>query len=160
MDAVRKLLYGGMRSTDTSSTTVLERSYLPTDAHSWAKYYNGADIAQLTPFNPPTTSAPVAGTTVTQQFKTGCAPTLGPAENFQIPPKAQAACPATTSPVPPVQTVSAGTSSLDVNVPFSAAMNTTVAIGDQVKVESATDAATYLIGAVLGFSNSNKTLLL
>jgi type IV pilus assembly protein PilY1 len=58
MDAVRKLLYGGMRSTDTSSLTVLERSFLPTDAHSWAKYYNGADIAQLTPFNPSTT-APV-----------------------------------------------------------------------------------------------------
>jgi type IV pilus assembly protein PilY1 len=30
MDAVRKLLYGGMRSTDTSSTTVLER-VLPAD---------------------------------------------------------------------------------------------------------------------------------
>src|SRR5262249_27233225 len=58
MDAVRKLLYGGMRSTDTSTATVLERAYLPTDAHAWAKYYNGADIAQLTPFNP-ATAAPV-----------------------------------------------------------------------------------------------------
>lgn len=56
MDSVRKLLYGGTRSTDTATETVLERAYIPTDAHSWAKYYNGADIAQLTPYNPPTTT--------------------------------------------------------------------------------------------------------
>ena len=63
MDAVRKLLYGGLRSTDTSALTVLERTYLPTEAHSSAKYYNGTDAAgvvapinQLTPFNPPTTA--------------------------------------------------------------------------------------------------------
>lgn len=56
MDAVRKLLYGGMRSTDSSTGTVLERAYLPTDAHSWVKYYNGSDISKLTPYNPATTS--------------------------------------------------------------------------------------------------------
>lgn len=50
MDVVRKLLYGGKRSTDTASLTVLERHYLPTDAHSFAKYYNGSDIHLLTPF--------------------------------------------------------------------------------------------------------------
>lgn len=50
MDVVRKILYGGKRVVDTATDTVLERAYLPTDAHSWAKYYNGADIAQLTPF--------------------------------------------------------------------------------------------------------------
>ncbi len=41
MDEVRKLLYGGFRSTDATSgaggLTVLERAYLPTDAHSWAE---------------------------------------------------------------------------------------------------------------------------
>lgn len=51
MDAVRKMLYGGMRSTDTTSATVLERAYLPTDAHSFAKYYGGSDLPQLTPFS-------------------------------------------------------------------------------------------------------------
>src|SRR5687768_4399859 len=59
MDAIRKLLYGGMRSTDQTNSfggqpnaaTVLERAYLPTDAHAWAKYYDGADIPQLTPFS-------------------------------------------------------------------------------------------------------------
>lgn len=50
MDVVRKLLYGGKRSKDTSDLTVLERQYLPTDAHAFAKYYNGSDLNQLTPF--------------------------------------------------------------------------------------------------------------
>ncbi|EGF33955.1 Type IV fimbrial biogenesis protein PilY1 [Oxalobacteraceae bacterium IMCC9480] len=58
MDAVRKLLYGGMRSTD-GAETVLERSFLPMDAHAWAKYYNGPDLSQLTPF------------TVAQEFGVG-----------------------------------------------------------------------------------------
>lgn len=68
MDAVRKLLYGGLRSPtrsngdgngisdgDTATSTVLERAYLPNDAHSWAKYYDGADLAQLTPYTPSAT---------------------------------------------------------------------------------------------------------
>jgi len=59
MDAVRKILYGGYRSTDDAYDennpsaevkTVLERAFLPSDAHSFAKYYNGTDIARLTPF--------------------------------------------------------------------------------------------------------------
>lgn len=50
IDVLRKVLYGGKRSTDTGSLTVLERAFLPTDAHSFAKYYNGADINDLTPF--------------------------------------------------------------------------------------------------------------
>lgn len=52
MDIVRKVLYGGMRSTDDTTTTVLERAFIPTDAHSFAKYYTSTatEIAQLTPF--------------------------------------------------------------------------------------------------------------
>ncbi len=49
MDIVRKILYGGYRSTDTATTSVLERAHLPTDAHAFAKYYNGADINSLVP---------------------------------------------------------------------------------------------------------------
>lgn len=67
MDAVRKLLYGGLRSTDqtfaaggVNALTVLERSYLPTDAHAFAKYYNGTDIDRLTPFSSPATPTPVS----------------------------------------------------------------------------------------------------
>lgn len=67
MDAVRKLLYGGMRAAggDTASLTVLERSFLPTDAHSYAKYYEGSDLNRLTPFSqtPGHTSPGVIGST-------------------------------------------------------------------------------------------------
>lgn len=51
MDSIRKILYGGLRSTDTEGVTVLERAYLPHDAHAFAKYYNGRDLSDLTPFN-------------------------------------------------------------------------------------------------------------
>lgn len=58
IDVIRKILYGGYRSTDTASSTILERSYLPNDAHSWVRYYDGEDIDQLTPFSlPPATTA-------------------------------------------------------------------------------------------------------
>ena len=39
MDVLRKTLYGGKRSTDTTSQTVLERAFLPPDIHSFAKVY-------------------------------------------------------------------------------------------------------------------------
>lgn len=50
IDAVRKILYGGKRSTDTVESTILERAFLPNDAHSFAKYFNGPNIDRLTPF--------------------------------------------------------------------------------------------------------------
>ena len=63
MDALRKVLYGGLRSPnrsngdgsgltdgDTGSSTVIERTYLPNDAHSFTKYYDGTDTSRLTPF--------------------------------------------------------------------------------------------------------------
>ncbi|WP_288132566.1 PilC/PilY family type IV pilus protein [Microbulbifer sp.] len=55
MDAVRKILYGGKRDVDSATETVLERAYLPSDAHAFTKYYNGTDLARLTPFNNVTT---------------------------------------------------------------------------------------------------------
>lgn len=52
IDTVRRLLYGGFRSEDSSSETELERSYLPNDAHSFAKYYsNASELTKLTPFS-------------------------------------------------------------------------------------------------------------
>lgn len=46
IDAVRKILYGGFRSTDDANLTVLERAHLPTDAHSFAKFYDNSDIGK------------------------------------------------------------------------------------------------------------------
>jgi type IV pilus assembly protein PilY1 len=51
MDIVRKVLYGGKRSTDGATATVLERAHLPPDAHSYTKYYNLGDLDKLTPFD-------------------------------------------------------------------------------------------------------------
>ncbi len=60
MDALRRVLYGGSRSTDTTTSTVLKRSYVPQDAHSWGKEYtstavDGFDISLYTPFAQPAT---------------------------------------------------------------------------------------------------------
>lgn len=60
IDALRKVLYGGKRSTDTETATVLERSYIPQDAHSWGKEYqsidrDGYDIRNYTPLGLPGT---------------------------------------------------------------------------------------------------------
>ncbi|SLM32182.1 PilY1 [Desulfamplus magnetovallimortis] len=62
MDCLRKVLYGGFRSTDTATETVLKRAYIPQDAHSWGKEYesvavNGFNIEDYTPL-----SLPVSGT--------------------------------------------------------------------------------------------------
>lgn len=65
IDVVRKILYGGYRSTDTETTTILERSYIPSDAHSWVKYYNGDDLHKLTPFAKPTASSTTSSSTNT-----------------------------------------------------------------------------------------------
>lgn len=53
MDALRKVLYGGLRSTDSTSSTVLQRAFIPQDAHSWGKSYesitrDGYDITKYT----------------------------------------------------------------------------------------------------------------
>ena len=58
MDVLRKVLYGGTRSTDSDSETVLERVFIPQDAHSWAKAYtseavDGYDISDYTPYSIP-----------------------------------------------------------------------------------------------------------
>ncbi|HJU40532.1 MAG TPA: fimbrial protein, partial [Tahibacter sp.] len=58
MDAIRKVLYGGYRAIDDTSETVLERSHIPQDAHSWAKQYvspevDGYDIGDYTPLSMP-----------------------------------------------------------------------------------------------------------
>ena len=58
IDCLRKVLYGGYRSTDTATETVLERAFIPQDAHSWGKEYtdpatDGYDIGEYTPFAVP-----------------------------------------------------------------------------------------------------------
>jgi type IV pilus assembly protein PilY1 len=56
IDVVRKLLYGGFRRDDTETDTTLEMAQLSQDAHSFVKYYAGADIGWFTPFTASTLS--------------------------------------------------------------------------------------------------------
>lgn len=54
IDALRKVLFGGYRSTDSTAQTILERSFIPQDAHAWGKEYksiadDGYDIREYTP---------------------------------------------------------------------------------------------------------------
>jgi type IV pilus assembly protein PilY1 len=63
MDALRKVMFGGLRSPnrttdggtlsdgDSATGTVLERAFLPHDAHSFTKYYAETDLPKLTPFS-------------------------------------------------------------------------------------------------------------
>lgn len=83
MDAMRRVLYGGTRVTDTTSSTVLEGAFIPRDAHSWGKAYDPSrdiatyDIRQYAPL-----AQPVAGTrhlfavTTTDQSGDGAIPRL------------------------------------------------------------------------------------
>lgn len=52
MDLVRKVLYGGYRSTDTTTETVLERVLLPYDVHSFAKVFKTATTSEMRNFTP------------------------------------------------------------------------------------------------------------
>lgn len=51
LDVVRKILYGGQRSTDTATATTLQTARLSRDSHSFVKYYRGTDIRDYTPFS-------------------------------------------------------------------------------------------------------------
>jgi type IV pilus assembly protein PilY1 len=55
IDVIRKVLYGGYRITDSatsgaiSGVTVLSRTRLPRDGHSFVKVYSGSDLTSLVP---------------------------------------------------------------------------------------------------------------
>lgn len=60
IDALRKVLYGGYRGVDTAASTVLQRTHIPQDAHSWGKEYDPANspgyaITDYTPLAEPLT---------------------------------------------------------------------------------------------------------
>ena len=54
IDALRKVLYGGLRYIDSATDTVLQRSYIPQDAHSWGKEYESfsRDKYYITDYTP------------------------------------------------------------------------------------------------------------
>lgn len=53
IDVLRKVLYGGKRSTDTSaSSAVLERTFVPQDSTLWGKAYSATDGYNITDYAP------------------------------------------------------------------------------------------------------------
>ncbi|MGB5048340.1 MAG: hypothetical protein WBO46_05360, partial [Caldilineaceae bacterium] len=52
MDLVRKVLYGGYRSKDDLTETVLERALLPYDVHSFAKVFTTTSTTEMRKFTP------------------------------------------------------------------------------------------------------------
>ncbi len=59
LDAIRKILYGGYRDIDNTNLTILKRTYIPQEAHTWGKEYtsstvDGYNISNYTPFSAPT----------------------------------------------------------------------------------------------------------
>ncbi len=79
IDALRVVLYGGMREVDTASQTILRRSYIPQDAHSWAKEYtseayDGFKISDYTPLAQPATNKRHFFGNLTANATTNCDP--------------------------------------------------------------------------------------
>jgi len=67
LDLLRWVLYGGNRSVDTLTETVLERAHIPQDGHSYTKIFAGnatAAVNQVTPFS---TTVSFCNTTSTDQ---------------------------------------------------------------------------------------------
>ncbi|MEW5789721.1 MAG: PilC/PilY family type IV pilus protein [Pseudomonadota bacterium] len=64
MDVLRKVFYGGYRSTDTTSQTILERHFLPVDVHSFVKVYNPGSATTLKHYIPDT----LVGTNTAMSF--------------------------------------------------------------------------------------------
>jgi type IV pilus assembly protein PilY1 len=61
IDALRRVMYGGRRVTDSGTLTVLERSYIPQDAHTWGREYDAAvDLYLISDYTP--LAQPTAGT--------------------------------------------------------------------------------------------------
>jgi len=67
MDALRKVLFGGYRSTDTTSATTLERAFVPSDNHAWTKFYSASDLNNYTPYDIGTYTAGITLCNVTPQ---------------------------------------------------------------------------------------------
>ncbi len=63
MDVVRKVLYGGLRSSDTASETILQRALIPSDTHAFVKVFTSTDISKYTPFTPGSGSISICNVT-------------------------------------------------------------------------------------------------
>ena len=76
MDALRRVLYGGYRVVDTSSSTILQGAYIPKDSHVWGKEFRPGtrdtyDITQYTTLPVPASGKQHLFTVVSPTTNTG-----------------------------------------------------------------------------------------
>lgn len=76
LDVVRQVLYGGLRTTDTATQTVLQRAAIPNDLHAWVKVYNNADADLYTPFD--SSASPVSFCNTSDYNPVNGKPSSGP----------------------------------------------------------------------------------
>ncbi len=137
MDAVRKLLYGGKRSTDNNSVTapngktVLERAFIPTDSHSWAKYYNSVTAKA-------TDMSGASAATLDARY-----PAISKLTPFALTEDPVAVTSATSN------TIGTGAKT------FAVAATSGFSYGDQVWIEDAANPGNYMIGAVSCVNTKN-----
>jgi type IV pilus assembly protein PilY1 len=89
MDALKVVLYGGTREVDTNAQTILRRTYIPADAHSWGKEYTSSAvdkylISDYTPLAQPTGTNRHFFGNLTPNIATNCA-TLDNCSENQVP---------------------------------------------------------------------------
>ncbi len=67
LDVLRWTLYGGNRSTDSATETVLERAHIPQDGHSFVKVFAGNATATVADVTPYTSTVSFCNTTSTNE---------------------------------------------------------------------------------------------
>lgn len=135
MDTVRKILYGGYRSTDTAKETVLERNLLPTDAHAFAKYYDGSDLNKLTPF------AKLSESDAKVDVRSSKSASNATVTNLTFP------------------NITSAYS--DVTVNLTTNLTSKFSVGDQIKIATAANANTYFTGAIKSIAyNKSSTIVI
>jgi type IV pilus assembly protein PilY1 len=77
IDALKKVLYGGTREIDSTTETVLRRTYIPQDAHSWGKEYtdvatDGYSISDFTELSQPNANTRHFFGSLTANYSVNC----------------------------------------------------------------------------------------
>jgi type IV pilus assembly protein PilY1 len=63
LDMLRFAMYGGLRTVDTPTKTVITRAIIPNDGHAWVKVYSGTDVSSYLPVAKGTTAVSLCNAT-------------------------------------------------------------------------------------------------
>jgi type IV pilus assembly protein PilY1 len=165
IDVLRKVLYGGFRSTDSATATVLERTHLPSDAHSFAKFYKGDDLDNLTPF----TAAQLAPTATSSSSRALYydSSRYGKYHNRRhnnnsrdapdnSDPNSSTSC--INDVVAAIGTTTVAFNCISFGVTYDA--NFDVNVGDQIQIEQTNNTSTYAIGVAVTVGSNSFTMVI